>query len=94
MQPIQAHFEALATIFQKHAAALEADVRALQQADKTAQWPIAWKRVYNWHFANQFARQTLFRNWAADASAWQLLPSRVYPNRGNCQPGEERENEE
>lgn len=86
MQSLHTHFQELEAIFQKHAAALEADIRALQQADDTAQWPTAWKRVYNWYFANCFACQTVFRNWAADAAAWQLLPKRVYPNRGNRQP--------
>jgi RES domain-containing protein len=83
LRPPQAHFQELELIFQRHAAALEAEVRALQQADETAQWSVAWKQIYNWHFAQCFARQKVLRNWAADASAWKLLPSRVYPNQGN-----------
>ncbi|NJO40654.1 MAG: hypothetical protein HC769_12060 [Cyanobacteria bacterium CRU_2_1] len=86
MQPPQIHFQKLEELMQRHAAALEADVRALQQTDETAQWSMAWKQRYNWHFANCFARQTVFRNWAADAMAWGLLPDRDYPNRGNHQP--------
>jgi hypothetical protein len=85
----QAHFQDLEAIFQKYAADLEAEVRALQQADETAQWSTAWKRVYNWHFANCFVRQKIWRNWAADAAAWNLLPERVYPNRGNRKPERE-----
>lgn len=81
----QEHFNQLEAILQRHAEALEAQVRALQQSDETAQWPTAWKQVYNWHFAKVFARQKIFRNWAADAAAWKLLPERVYPNRGNHQ---------
>lgn len=89
MQPPDRHFQELEAILQRHAAALEADVRALQQTDETAQWPSAWKQIYNWHFASCFARQKIFRNWAADAAAWKLLPERNYPNRGNRQPPEQ-----
>ncbi len=90
MQTPQEHFTQLEAIFQKHADALEADVRALQKAHNTSQWPTAWKKLYNWNFAQCFANQGIFRNWAADCAAWHLLPKRVYPNRGNCQ-GEVRE---
>ncbi len=83
MESLDSHFHALEAILQRHAAALEADVRALQQADQTANWPTAWKQVYNWRFAQRFARPKIFRNWAADAAAWGLLPERSYPNRGN-----------
>jgi hypothetical protein len=86
LQSLDLHFQALDAILQRHAAALEADVRALQQADETAQWPTAWKQVYNWRFANCFVRQKVLRNWAADAAAWDLLPQRTYPNRGNRKP--------
>jgi hypothetical protein len=86
VQSLDRHFQELEIILQRHAAALEAEVRALQQADETAQWSTAWKQVYNWHFANRFTQQTIFRNWAADAAAWGLLPSRNYPNRGNRKP--------
>lgn len=85
MRPPQEHFHQLEAILQRHAEALEAEVRALQQSDETARWTAAWKQVYNWHFAQCFARQKVFRNWAADATAWKLLPERVYPNRGNRQ---------
>ncbi|UNU27290.1 hypothetical protein D0A37_03785 [Microcoleus vaginatus HSN003] len=68
---------------QRHAAALEAEVRALQAVDETAHWPADWKRGYNWRFAKIFASVKIFRNWGADAAGWKLLPSRVYPNRGN-----------
>lgn len=91
MRSLHAHFQDLDTILQKHAAALEADVRALQQADETANWSTAWKRVYNWYFANCFVRQKIFRNWAADAAAWDLLPHRVYPNQGNRKPEPEED---
>jgi hypothetical protein len=83
----QDHFQDLDAILQRHAAALEAEVRSLQQADETAEWSQAWKQIYNWHFAQSFARQKIFRNWAADAAAWKLLPTRVYPNQGNRQLG-------
>lgn len=86
MQSLDQHFQALELILQRHAAALEAEVRALQQADETAEWPPAWKQVYNWYFANCFTQQKIFRNWAADAAAWGLLPDRTYPNRGNRLP--------
>lgn len=77
------HFRDIEAIMQKHAAALEAEIRALQQADETAKWPNAWKRIYNWRFTNAFVEQKIFRNWAADAQAWELLPERKYPNQGN-----------
>ena len=83
MQPPNIHFQELEALFQRHAADLEAEVRALQQAHETAQWSSAWKQTYNWNFAQCFARQKIWRNWAADASAWGLLPDRSYPNRGN-----------
>ncbi|MGF1675806.1 MAG: hypothetical protein ACFCUV_19285 [Rivularia sp. (in: cyanobacteria)] len=83
MQPPEEHFRKLEAIFQKHAEALESEVRALQQADETAQWSSAWKKIYNWRFAQVFARQKVFRNWGADAAAWGLLPERFYPNDGN-----------
>lgn len=79
----QEHFTKLDAIFQRYAAALTAEVRDLQKSDETSQWPTAWKQVYNWYFAQYFVRQQIFRNWAADAAAWKLLPERVYPNRGN-----------
>ncbi len=77
------HFQDIEAIMHKHAAALEAEIRALQKADETAQWSNAWKRTYNSRFASSFARQKIFRNWAADAEAWGLLPEREYPNQGN-----------
>jgi hypothetical protein len=80
---LDSHFHALEAILQRHAAALEAEVRALQAADQTADWPTAWKQLYNWRFAQCFAQPKIFRNWAADAAAWGLLPERDYPNRGN-----------
>ncbi|MEG5184221.1 MULTISPECIES: hypothetical protein [unclassified Microcoleus] len=83
MRSPEEHFLQLEIIMQRHAAALEAEVRALQAADETAQWPPDWKRCYNWRFAKIFASVKIFRNWGADAGAWKLLPSRVYPNRGN-----------
>ncbi len=86
MQTLEQHFQQIEAILQRHADLLEAEVRALQQADETAQWSTAWKRVYNWHFARCFARQKIFRNWAADAAAWGLLPNRAYPNQGNRRP--------
>jgi hypothetical protein len=79
------HFSEIEAILEKHAQALEAEVRALQVSDETAQWPTAWKQVYNWRFAQAFARPKIFRNWAADAAGWKLLPERLYPNRGNQQ---------
>ncbi|MDQ2097797.1 MAG: hypothetical protein QQW96_09135 [Tychonema bourrellyi B0820] len=79
------HFVQLEIILQRHAEALEAEVRALQTADETAQWSPDWKRYYNWRFAKIFASVKIFRNWGADAAAWKLLPLRVYPNRGNQQ---------
>jgi len=81
----QEHFKDLEAILNRHATALEAEIRTLQQSDETAQWSNAWKQVYNWNFAQVFARQKVFRNWAADAAAWKLLPERNYPNRGNRQ---------
>lgn len=86
MESIDRHFAALDDLLQRHAAALEAEVRALQQQDQTAEWPTAWKQLYNWHFAQRFAGQKIWRNWAADAAAWGLLPSRHYPNQGNRRP--------
>jgi hypothetical protein len=83
LQPPNIHFQELETLFQRHAAALEAEVRALQQIHETEQWPTAWKQEYNWRFAQGFANPKIFRNWAADAAAWKLLPERQYPNRGN-----------
>jgi hypothetical protein len=91
LQSPHLHFQRLEEILQRHAAALEAEVRLLQQADETSQWPSAWKQVYNWYFAHCFVRQKIFRNWAADAAAWSLLPKRVYPNRGNHQPNDRAE---
>ncbi|ARV60423.1 hypothetical protein BZZ01_18890 [Nostocales cyanobacterium HT-58-2] len=85
MQAPEEHFKEIEAILQKHAEALEAEIRALQVADETAQWSTAWKQIYNWRFACAFARQKVFRNWAADAAAWRLLPERIYPNRGNRQ---------
>lgn|GEM_PF-2039157 len=81
----QDHFQQLEAIMQRHAAALEEDVRSLQSIDHTSDWPTALKQAYNWHFAQCFVRQKIFRNWAADAAAWGLLPARTYPNRGNRQ---------
>lgn len=86
MQSPESHFAALEAILQRHAVALEAEVRTLQQTDQTAQWPTAWKQLYNWQFAQRFVQPTIFRSWAADAAAWKLLPERQYPNRGNRQP--------
>ncbi|MEC4984132.1 MAG: hypothetical protein SAJ37_10950 [Oscillatoria sp. PMC 1068.18] len=83
MEDPQAHFAKIEAILQQHAEALLADVRALQQADETAQWSVAWKRIYNYNFACCFARQRVFCNWASDAAGWDLLPERVYPNQGN-----------
>ncbi|MDY6902463.1 MAG: hypothetical protein SWZ49_31010 [Cyanobacteriota bacterium] len=83
LQPPDKHFEKLEAILEKHAEALEAEVRALQKEDETAKWSLAWKRIYNWRFAKAFARQKVFRNWGADAAGWGLLPERFYPNRGN-----------
>lgn len=77
------HFVQLEIILQRHAEALEAEVRALQTADETAQWPPSWKRYYNWRFTQIFASVKIFRNWGADAAAWKLLPDRLYPNRSN-----------
>lgn len=85
MQSPDLHFQALEAILHRHAAALEAEVRALQQADETAQWPTAWKQLYNWRFAHCFAKPKIFRNWAADAAAWGILPKRSYPNQSNRQ---------
>ncbi|AFZ29954.1 hypothetical protein Glo7428_1387 [Gloeocapsa sp. PCC 7428] len=85
MRSPQEHFSDLEAILKRHAEALEAEIRALQQSDETAQWSSAWKQVYNWNFAKAFARQKVFRNWAADAAAWKLLPQRNYPNQGNRQ---------
>jgi hypothetical protein len=82
------HFRDIETIMQKHSNALEAEIRALQAADETAKWSSAWKRIYNWRFANAFAKQKIFRNWAADAEAWGLLPVREYPNQGNQKTSE------
>jgi hypothetical protein len=83
LQPPNIHFQELEALFQRHAVALEAEVRALQQVHETTQWPTDWKQKYNWQFANCFAHPTIFRNWAADAAAWGLLPERKYPNQGN-----------
>jgi hypothetical protein len=91
MKTPQHHFRTLEAIMQRHAMALEEEIRALQVADQTQQWPTAWKQLYNWYFANCFAQQKVFRNWAADAAAWNLLPKRQYPNRGNRQPQLESE---
>jgi hypothetical protein len=55
------HFAQLEIILQRHAAALEAEVRALQAADETADWPADWKRLYNWRFAKIFASLTSSR---------------------------------
>ncbi|MFS8119589.1 MAG: hypothetical protein ACMG55_14040 [Microcoleus sp.] len=77
------HFVQLEIILQRHAEALEAEVRALQIADETAQWPADSKRYYNWRFTQVFASVKIFRNWGADAAAWKLLPDRLYPNRSN-----------
>jgi hypothetical protein len=77
------HFRDIEAIMQKHSSALEAEMRALQATDETGKWSIAWKRIYNWRFANAFAKQKIFRNWAADAEGWGLLPVREYPNQGN-----------
>lgn len=86
MQSFDPHFQAVETILHRHAAALEAEVRALQQTDETADWPTAWKQQYNWHFARCFTQAKNFRNWAADAAAWGMLPDRHYPNQGNRRP--------
>ena len=83
MRSPEEHFLQLEIIMKRHATALEAEVRALQAADETAQSPADWKRRYNWRFAKIFASVKIFRNWGADAAAWKLLPSRVYPNRSN-----------
>ena len=83
LQPPEEHFKEIEAILHKHALALEAEIRALQQAAETAKWSEPWKRLYNWSFANAFVRQKIFRNWGADAAAWGLLPERFYPNRGN-----------
>lgn len=83
MNSPQEHFRKLDALLQRQATVLEAEVRALQETDGTAQWPVAWKKLYNWHFANVFVSVRIFRNWSADAAAWKLLPERVYPNRGN-----------
>ncbi|HEY9639404.1 MAG TPA: hypothetical protein V6C57_02915 [Coleofasciculaceae cyanobacterium] len=85
MQPPDIHFQELEALFQRHAVALEAEVRALQQAHETDQWPTAWKQEYNGRFAQCFTRPKIFRNWAADAAGWRLLPARKYPNAGNRQ---------
>ncbi len=85
MRTPEEHFAELEAILEKHAAALEAEVRFLQQSDETARWSSAWKQFYNWRFANAFVRQKIFYNWAADAAAWKLLPERFYPSRGNRQ---------
>ncbi|MEG4142941.1 MULTISPECIES: hypothetical protein [unclassified Microcoleus] len=47
MRSPEEHFLQLEIIMQRHATALEAEVRALQAADETAQWPPDWKRCYN-----------------------------------------------
>lgn len=83
MQPPEEYFKELEAIFQKHAQNLEAEVRALQQADETEKWSSAWKKIYNWRFSSVFVGQKIFRNWGVDAAAWELLPERFYPNRGN-----------
>ncbi|MEB3218007.1 MAG: hypothetical protein VKN72_17500 [Nostocales cyanobacterium 94392] len=73
MQPPEEYFRKLEAIFQKHAEALESEVRALQQADETAQWSSAWKKIYNLRFSQAFARQKVFRNWGADAAGCDTL---------------------
>ena len=83
MQSPEEHFEKIEAILKKHAEALEAEIRALQQEDETAEWSSAWKRIYNWRFSNAFVGQKIFRNWSADAAGWGILPERFYPNRGN-----------
>jgi hypothetical protein len=85
LRPPEEHFTELEAILEKHATALEAEVRSLQQSDQTAVWSATWKQFYNWRFANAFARQKIFYNWAADAAAWKLLPERDYPSPGNRQ---------
>lgn len=85
MRDPEEHFRELEAILEKHAQALAAEVRALQHSDETAAWSKAWKQIYNWRFACAFARQKVFRNWAADAWAWKLLPQREYPTQGNRQ---------
>lgn len=77
------HFKDLEAIFLRHTQALEAEIRALQQTDETANWPAAWKQTYNWHFTKIFADIKIFRNWAADAAGWKFLPPRYYPNKSN-----------
>jgi hypothetical protein len=83
MRSPEEHFADLEAILEKHATALESEVRRLQQADETHLWPNAWKQIYNWRFANAFARQKVLYNWATDAAGWKLLPERKYPNKGN-----------
>ncbi|GET43352.1 hypothetical protein [Microseira wollei] len=39
MRSPQEHFQDSQAILERHAAALEADVRRLHQSDETAQWP-------------------------------------------------------
>ncbi|MGB3757080.1 MAG: hypothetical protein WBA07_11990 [Rivularia sp. (in: cyanobacteria)] len=41
MQPPEEHFQQVEAILQKHAEALETEIRALQQADETAKWSSA-----------------------------------------------------
>lgn len=53
MQSPEQHFQQVEAILQKHAEALEAEIRALEQADETGKWSSAWKRIYNWRFANE-----------------------------------------
>jgi hypothetical protein len=88
----RAHFAELAAIFDRHAAALEAEVRALQRSDETAQWPDRWKRNYNWWFAQRFVAVRIWRNWSADAAAWGLLPERrMGPGNGQADLPEDDE---
>lgn len=67
----QEHFVQLEIILQRHAEELEAEVRALQTAEKTAHWRADWKRYYNWRLAKIFASVKIFRNWGADAAGQQ-----------------------
>ncbi|NJK67699.1 MAG: hypothetical protein HC941_15250 [Microcoleus sp. SU_5_3] len=71
MRSAQEHFVQLEIILQRHVAALETAVRALQVADKTAQWSAAWKPYYHRCFAKIFASVKIFRNWGADAAGQQ-----------------------
>lgn len=80
------HFAAVAEIIHRHAQALEKEIRALQKQDGTADWPTESKQTYNYHFTEIFTQPRIFRNWAADAAGWHLLPPRNYPNRSNRKP--------